>query len=368
MRITELRLSQFRNLESVGLKFCHGVHFFQGGNGQGKTNLLEAIYLLATLRSFRLQDLRGLVQKESKLAIIEFEVEHDIEGSTGVRIELLSDGKKQVFQDGERLQNLADLLGKFPAIAMTSQDIQLIRGSPSIRRRAIDLHLSLLDPEYLPLLKRYHRALRERNALLKDKKLIGILASYNVVLAESALLLMEKRSLWLPPLNECFKRIYRYFNANEAASILWTQKKSIPSIKEYLEMLETNYQRDQRYQSTQKGPHRDDLNFIFEENLAIEYASEGQQRSMVLALKLAQIKQIKKIKKVVPVLLADDILLELDEDRRQSFWKSLPETMQIFATGTEIPKFSPLAKSTPMFYKIERGKIRKKNPMDSLKV
>ena len=360
MRITELRLSQFRNLDSLGLTFENGVHFFQGSNGQGKTNLLEAIYLLATLRSFRLQDLRSLIQKESKLAVVEFEVEHDIEGSTCVRIELISDGKKQVFQDGERLQNLTELLGKFPAIAMTSQDIQLVRGSPSLRRRAIDLHLSLLDPQYLPLLRRYHRALRERNALLKDPKLIGILASYDRVLAESAVLLMGKRSLWLPALNECFKEIYHQFSTDESVSILWTQKESIPSLEQYLEMLQTNYQRDQRYQSTQKGPHRDDLHFIFEKKLAQEYASEGQQRSMVLALKLAQIEQIKKVKKMTPLLLADDILLELDQSRRQSFWKCLPETIQIFATGTEIPKFSSSVKSTPVFYKIDRGKILKK--------
>ena len=364
MRIIELRLNQFRNLQSAVLTFNHGIYFFQGSNGQGKTNLLEAIYLLATLRSFRIQDLRGLVQKGSKRAIVEFEIEHDIEGFTSVRIELLSDGKKQVFQDGERIQNLSNLIGKFPAVAMTSQDIQLVRSSPSLRRRSIDLHLSLLDPQYLRLLRRYHQALRERNALLKDPKLFPMLASYDKVLAENALLVMKKRSLWMTTLNGIFKQIYAYFNAKEGASVLWTQKKSIPTFQEYLEMLAINREKDQRYQSTQMGPHRDDLHFIFEGNSALEYASEGQQRTMVLALKLAQLQQIMQNKKMVPLLLADDILLELDQDRRQSFWKSLPNTMQIFATGTEIPKFYPSVKTTPIVYKIDRGEIEKK-PMDT---
>ncbi len=338
MRLRKLTLRHFRNAGFAALEFTGRQHFLVGANGQGKTNLLEAAGLVTALRSFRTTDQKLLVGHGQQCAALAYVIEHERQGETHVTLKLRHDGK-ELWCDQARVTKLADYLGKFPTVVFSSQDMQLVRGSPALRRRWLDLTLAAMDAGYLRALQTATRALAERNALLKSGRAgAAELGAFEQTLAPAAAELIARRAAGLKALEKTMQAAYaRIADAAEPASLAYQPNFAEPSAEALLARLEAGRARDQQFRTTLTGPHRDDFHFTVKHTAAKDFASEGQQRSLVLALRIAQAAWFQEKSGVRPVLLADDVLGELDPARRARFWSALDPEAQIIATGTHLP-------------------------------
>ncbi len=337
MRLRKLTLRNFRNVGLATLEFQGRQQFLVGANGQGKTNLLEAAGFITALRSFRATDNKLLVAHGQQTAAIACEVDHERLKETKVTIKLRRDGK-ELWCDQERVTRLADYLGKFPTVVFSSQDIQLVRGSPAQRRRWLDLTLAAMDAVYLRALQTFTRALAERNALLKTGRASPAeLDAFEQTLAPVAAQLIELRTSGLRELGALMRTGYGQLAEAESAGLAYEPSFPEPSAEAYLARLEAGRARDAQFRTTLMGPHRDDFHFTVKGTAARDFASEGQQRSLVLALRLAQATWFRTRSGICPVLLADDVLGELDAARRARFWAAIDPESQVIATGTHLP-------------------------------
>ncbi|MBL9211468.1 MAG: DNA replication/repair protein RecF [Opitutaceae bacterium] len=338
MLLRKLTLRHFRNVGFAALEFTGRQHFLMGRNGQGKTNLLEAAGLVTALRSFRTTDQKLLIGHGQSCAALAYVIEHERQGETQVTIKLRHDGK-ELWSDQARVTKLADHLGRFPTVVFSSQDLQLVRGSPSHRRRWLDLTLAAMDAAYLRALQTFARALAERNALLKSGRAgAAELGAFEQTLAPAAVEVMTLRAAGVQALEAEFKRAYaRLSDGAELAGVSYEPNFSEPTVDALRARLESGRARDLQFRTTLVGPHRDDLQFSIRQTAARDFASEGQQRSFVLALRLAQAAWFQERSGVRPVLLADDVLGELDPVRRTRFWSAIDPASQVIATGTQLP-------------------------------
>lgn len=338
MRLRTLTLRHFRNVAFARLELTGRQQFFAGGNGQGKTNLLEAAGFLTAARSFRSVDNKPLIMHAQTTAAVACTLEHERLGETQVTIKLHRDSK-ELWCDQAKVTRLADYLGKFPTVAFTSQDLQLVRGAPAGRRRWLDLTLAAMDARYLKTLQTYTRALAERNALLKRGGApAGELGAFEQILAAAAAALITLRIAGLKTLGAALAENYaRLCDGAEKAALIYIPDFADPSAEALLARLEAGRGRDAMLRTTLNGPHRDDFELKVEGKPAKEFGSEGQQRSLVLALRLAQAAWFHGRSGVRPVLLADDVLGELDPARRRKFWATIDPESQVLATGTSLP-------------------------------
>lgn len=338
MRLRSLTLQHFRNIPWAELVLSGRQQFFLGANGQGKTNLLEAAGFITALRSFRTTDPKVLPAQGQAEAAIACVVEHEQRGETRLTVRLRRDGR-ELWCDGEKISRVGDYLGKFPTVVFTSQDLLLVRGAPAARRRWVDLTLAAMDGEYLRALQIYHRALAERNSLLKVGAKGDELAAFEHALAPAGAELIARRITGLAELGQRATEFYaRLADGAEPAALAYRPNAGEPTAAALRAKWESGRARDLQFRTTLAGPHRDDFEFSVGGRAAREYASEGQQRSLVLALRLAQAAWFHARGGVRPVLLADDVLGELDPARRQRFWAALDPEMQILATGTTPPE------------------------------
>jgi len=338
MKVRAVGLQNFRNVAAARLEFEGRLQFLVGPNGQGKTNLLEAIGFITALRSFRAADNAHLINHDQKEAAVACDLEHEIEGTSQLTVKFRP-GQKEAWLDGTKVDRLAELIGRFPTVVFSSQDQQLVRSSPGGRRRWLDLTLSATDPSYLVHLQSYHRALAERNALLKRDSAEAELDAFEQVLAEHGAALIAKRREALGKLVEVLTGSYaRIADHAEPTGFAYRPNFNATDAAELMDKLVAGRGRDRILKSTGSGPHRDDFDFTLQDRAAKDFASEGQQRALVLSLRLAQADWFRSRLNVLPVLLADDVLGELDPVRRERFWRAIPEECQVIATGTTPPE------------------------------
>lgn len=337
MRLIRARLQNFRNISLATLEFGRGRQFLCGQNGQGKTNLIEAVGLLTALRSFRTADTRHLIQQGHEGATLVFELEHEREGEVRVCVVLGREGK-EVSVDQEKVTRFADFIGRYPAVVFSSADIQLLRGGPGGRRRWLDLTLSSADRGYLAALQSYHKALAERNVLLRKGAARNELEAFERTMAPSAVELVSRRKEGLAALGAQLTPAYaRIADGSEEVALHYACDFDADSAGAFLEVIKQSLDRDLRFRTTLRGPHRDDFDFVLNGMPAKDYGSEGQQRLLVIALRLAQAAWFEANGRIKPILLADDIVGELDPGRRERFWAAIDAESQVLATGTEVP-------------------------------
>lgn len=338
MRLRKLTLRHFRNVGFAALEFSGRQQFFVGANGQGKTNLLEAAGFLTALRSFRTTDNTMLVAQGQKTAAIACELEHERFNETHVTLKLTHQGK-EIWCDQERIVKLADYLGRFPTVVFSSQDLHLVRGSPAGRRRWFDLTLAAVDAEYFRVLQTFTRALAGRNALLKTGRAADAeLAAFEQTLAPAAAELIARRTAGMAALDAALRRAYgQLTDDGEPAGLSYAPNFPLADAEALLAKLESGRARELQFRTTLVGPQRDDFTFAVKQAAAKDFGSEGQQRSLVLALRLAQAGWFHEKSGVRPVLLADDVLGELDPRRRERFWRAIDPESQVLATGTQLP-------------------------------
>ena len=339
MLIRKLTLRHFRNVPLASLHFAGRRQFLVGPNGQGKSNLLEAAGFLTALRSFRAPDGRHLIMHDQPEAGIACEVERGATGTERVTIKIRRDGK-ELWYDGNRVTRLADHVGRFPTVVFSSQDLQLIRGVPALRRRWLDLTIAAMDSDYLVALQSYSRALAGRNSILRrpNAEASRELTAFDRTLAPAGARIVALRTERVAELAAELAAAYgRMSGGSEAATLHYDSALLGASGERLLQLLESGRARDLQMGTTLVGPHRDDLRFEVGGSDAKDFASEGQQRTVTLALRLAQAAWFHRRSRDRPVLLADDVLGELDPVRRDRFWAALDPDSQVIATGTRQP-------------------------------
>jgi DNA replication and repair protein RecF len=327
-------LRNFRNYARLDAEFPPGFHLFLGDNAQGKTNILEAIYLVATLRSFRGAGGTQMVRHGQKGYFIGATVLSEVEHHARI---YWSVSERSLTLDSRPVRRVADYLGALRAVVFSSDDLQLVKGPASRRRRFLDLLLTQTLPGYLLLLQRYTLALRSRNALLKHAAIDeAALEGFTRELTDVGSQITQRRRELLPILAPIATEAYqRIALAGEELQIQYQ-----PAVKnDFLVELAQARRRERALRSTLIGPHRDELGLALDGRAVEAFGSEGQKRSVAIALKMAQAEYLTQIHGSPPVLLIDDIMGELDAQRRAAFLPLLQRVdqagSQVFMTATE---------------------------------
>lgn len=336
-------MENFRNVELARVAFGRSFHFLLGPNGQGKTNCLEAIALVTALRSFRTSEIRPLIRNGCTVARVRLIIQRQC-GTSGADTVVMSFGgrNKSVETNGQLEARFADFVGRFPTVVFSSDDSHLLRGVPSLRRRFLDLTLAAVDKEYFEALRGFHRTLQERNKLLRSSSNPApLLDAYDQVLAPFAEVLHQRRTACLEQLSLAAEAAYSILSDGREKLALELEADSLPSAEHYVETLAASRRQDVHYGFTRRGPHRDDIRLLLDGVDARLYSSEGQQRGAVLALRFAQLRWLAEKTGEPPVILADDVLGELDPVRRQAFWRIVADRHQVIASGTLLPEMEP---------------------------
>jgi DNA replication and repair protein RecF len=334
MQVAHLRLRDFRNYARLDLDLGPGFHLLLGNNAQGKTNLLEAVYLLATLRSFRGVGSAQLVRHAQKgyfaAARIVEQGEHEVKMYWSARERSLS-------LDGRAVRKLTDYLGVLRTVVFCTEDLQLVKGPARGRRRFMDLLLSQTHPTYLPWLQRYAQALRSRNALLKRPIPDPMaLEGFSRELITAGQAIIQFRTQLIPG----FSPIARAAHHEVAPGAEELELAYQPSVQQdFAVALAQSESRERVYRATLVGPHRDELRLQLDGRSAAQFGSEGQKRTLAIALKLAQAEYLAGLHGAPPVLLIDDIMGELDVKRRGGLMPLIERVRQsrgqVFMTATE---------------------------------
>ncbi|MCS7091087.1 MAG: DNA replication/repair protein RecF [Verrucomicrobiota bacterium] len=355
MHLTALRLRDFRNYARLDASFAPGLHLFLGRNAQGKTNLLEAIYLLATLRSFRGAGHADLVRFGQSAYQVAAQIVSDVPHE--VRI-YWSSQQRQLLLDGQPIRRLVDYLGTFRVTIFCSEDLNLIKGSARFRRRFLDLVLSQTQPDYLAWWQRYTRALRARNALLKQTLLdLTALEAFTTEMVTAGRILSERRKQLVPRLGTLAQQAYDRLAKGREAVLFRYVSTSTGDLNVDLQKLRL---RELTRKTTLAGPHLDDLEILLNDQPAATFASEGQKRSLAIALKMAQAEYLAEVHGTPPVLLIDDVMGELDAERRAAFLPLLHRAYacrgQVFMTATEEGQLREIVPS-PLCWRVEAGAL-----------
>ena len=336
LRLKSLRLHQFRLYKEKTFTFTSGVNLFFGDNAHGKTTILEAIYLLMTGRSFRTSQLTDVITSGKRVCCIEGEFEkHGISQHLKV---VIRGKQRQIFHNNTLTQASSHLWGLLQGVVMTPDDLSLIKGGPAERRRFLDMQIVQGDPLYVHHLMRYHRALRQRNALLKQNNVSGILP-WEEELAKSGAYLIYRRSNVIQTLSVASEAHYLALTGtSNVLSLSYSRKEplSLESLSlELIEKYERHRQKEFELGFTFSGPHRDDFTVKLDHQEVKVFASQGQQRATISALKIAEWESLKDENEEIPLMLVDDIGVSLDAVRRDYLLQYLQKFGQVFLTSTE---------------------------------
>ena len=370
MKLTNLQLQNFRNYESVQLEFTDGVHVFIGENAQGKTNLMESIYALAMTKSHRTTNDKELIRWNKEFATIKGTVEKT---ATKTNLELQFSKKGKIAKVNYLEQKrLSSYLGNLNVILFAPENLTLVKGSPQNRRKFVDMELGQMSSLYLYDLVEYNRVLKQRNTYLKQLAIkkkqpdeyLDVLSEMLSELASKIVFhrldFMKQLEALAIPIHDQLSLGREKFSVSYQATIPLEDGLTPSQMKEiYMNQFKKNQTREADQATTLIGPHRDDLIFYLNEIPVQTYGSQGQQRSTVLSLKLAEIELMKLSTGEYPLLLLDDVLSELDDDRQTHLIKAIENKVQTFITTTSLDGIKQQFINEPVVIPIEKGTILK---------
>lgn len=370
MKLTNLQLQNFRNYESVQLEFTDGVHVFIGENAQGKTNLMESIYALAMTKSHRTTNDKELIGWNKEFATIKGTVEKT---ATKTNLELQFSKKGKIAKVNYLEQKrLSSYLGNLNVILFAPENLTLVKGSPQNRRKFVDMELGQMSSLYLYDLVEYNRVLKQRNTYLKQLAIkkkqpdeyLDVLSEMLSELASKIVFhrldFMKQLEALAIPIHDQLSLGREKFSVSYQATIPLEDGITASQMKEiYINQFKKNQTREADQATTLIGPHRDDLIFYLNEIPVQTYGSQGQQRSTVLSLKLAEIELMKLSTGEYPLLLLDDVLSELDDDRQTHLIKAIENKVQTFITTTSLDGIKQQFINEPVVIPIEKGTILK---------
>lgn len=357
MIIKSIELADYRNYDSLILQFDKGTNILYGDNAQGKTNILEAIYLAATTKSHKGSKDREIVNFDREEAHIRTYIEKEgIE--TKVDMHLRKSKSKGIAIDGQKIKKAADLLGLCNVVFFSPEDMGIIKNGPSERRRFVDMELCQLDSFYLYNLNHYNKIVNQRNKLLKDMfmnpQLKETLNIWDMQLVSFGSKIIERRRLFVEQLNEIIYDIHKRLSGGKED--IHIRYEADVEIEEFEKKLHYSQERDIKSKMTSVGPHRDDFSFLVGDVDIRRFGSQGQQRTAALSLKLSEIELVKKITKDTPILLLDDVLSELDSNRQNYLLNSIGE-IQTIITCTGLEEFVNNRFELNRVFKVENGNV-----------
>lgn len=340
MFIKSIYLNKFRNYDQLKIDFKNGINIIVGDNGQGKTNLLESIYVLGLTKSHRSFIDNNLVKEGESKSIIQGIIEQE-NISTKYEVEI---GNNKILKiDNDKIKKITDYISNINIIIFYPDDLEIIKGSPNLRRRYINLEISQLCSNYMNILNDYNKLLKMRNDYLKnnniDDNYLNIITNYLIEKATQIILMRKK---FIDRLNEIVPKIYEDISELNNFSIKYkccikineySEKKILEKLKNISEEIKTT---EIKYKTTLFGPHKDDIEFYLNNYNLKLYGSQGQQRMAILALKLAEIEIFKKYKNTLPILLLDDVFSELDDKKKNNLLNYINENIQTIITTTDL--------------------------------
>ena len=353
MWLKDLSIKHFRNYQDVDIDFNPRLNVFVGRNAQGKTNLLESIYFLALTRSHRTKTDKNLIQFEEEQLKIAGSLQKQT-GSIPLEIDLAPKGRITKVNHLKQAR-LSDYIGHMNVVLFAPEDLQLIKGAPSIRRKFIDMELGQIKPIYLSDLSSYNHVLKQRNSYLKTSHNIDetFLSVLDEQLVEYGSRVMLHRSEFIKKL-EAFGRKKHFEISNQLEKLSINYQPSVNYIDKerltetFLQALEKSRSRDLFKKNTGVGPHRDDMVFLIN-GVDASFASQGQHRSLVLSIKLAEIELMESITKESPILLLDDVMSELDNTRQLKLLETISQNIQTFITTTSLEHLQNLPDNLSVF-------------------
>lgn len=358
MIVESIKLNHFRNYDKLELKFDKGTNLFYGDNAQGKTNILESVYLCGTTRSHKGSKDREIIHFGEEESHICMRIR---KGDIPYRIDmhLKKNKTKGIAINGVPVRKASELIGLGNFVFFSPEDLNIIKNGPSERRRFLDMELCQLDRIYLYHLSNYNKALQQRNKLLKDfgfyTESDPMLDVIDEQLVQYGSVIIKLREQFVKELNGILYEIHRKLSGQKEELILEYEKDT--DISEFKEKMHRNRERDLRTKMTTTGPHRDDICFNVGGIDIRKYGSQGQQRTAALSLKLAEIEIVKRNVKDTPVLLLDDVLSELDSSRQRYLLESIHD-IQTMITCTGIDDFVDCNFRIDRLYQVVEGTVQ----------
>ena len=339
MYIESIQLKNYRNYESLDMKLDKGTNILYGDNAQGKTNILEAIYLGGTTKSHRGSKDREIIKFEEDESHIRMVVSKK-NMKYRIDMHLKKNKAKGVAINGLPIKKARELFGIVNLVFFSPEDLNIIKNGPGERRRFIDLELCQLNAIYLTDLSNYNHIVNQRNKLLKDlafrPELMDTLDIWDLQMAEFGKKIIQARAKFIEKLNEIIQDIHRNLTGNrETLQLVYEPSVTAESIEQEIAR---NRERDLKFKLTTSGPHRDDLCVMVNGMDIRKFGSQGQQRTAALSLKLSEIYLVKEVVKDTPVLLLDDVLSELDSNRQNYLLNSIHD-VQTVITCTGLDEF-----------------------------
>ena len=364
MRVKSLKLKNYRNYDDLNLTFDKKTNILYGDNAQGKTNILEALYLSGTTKSHRSVKDKDMIKFEKEQAHIEVNFEKESIDYT-IDIHLKSHSSKGIAINKVPIKKASDLFGMIHFVFFSPEDLSIIKEGPAVRRKFIDIELSQLDKIYLHNLSNYDKTLRHRNKLLKElqnnRHQLDLLDVWDGKLAEFARTIINERKIFIRNLNEITQNIHSKLT-NNLESLSITYEANVES-QDILCKLGEMRQRDIRLGTTTVGPHRDDLLIQANDIDLRRYGSQGQQRTAALSMKLAEIELVIQKMGDTPILLLDDVLSELDKNRQHFLLESIKH-IQTLITCTGLDEFINHRFALDKVFLVKNGTVSLKKDND----
>ncbi len=367
MIIQSLKLESFRNYESCDIEFSPGINILYGDNAQGKTNILEAIYLSATTKSHR-------GSKDKDVILFSKEESHirSVWNKEGmpyqIDMHLRKNKSKGIAVNSRVIKKSSQLLGICNVVFFSPEDLSIIKNGPVERRRFIDMELCQIDPSYLHNLSQYNKIVNQRNSLLKNmafssdpsmkEEMKNVLDVWNHQLITYGSKIIERRIKYNHNLNSIIKQIH--FDLSGGKEEIEVVYEPNTTVDDYENNMMLSHERDLKYKTTGVGPHKDDLIFQVNGIDIRKYGSQGQQRTAALSLKLSEIEMIRQVKNHYPVLLLDDVLSELDTGRQNDLLSRIGN-IQTIITCTGLDEFVRQRVKMDRIYRVSKGKTEQIN-------
>ena len=358
MKIRNLHLINYRNYSNETVKFHPDLNIVIGANAQGKTNLIESLYLLSTTRSFRTNKDSSLIGKETDYAVVEAAIETNI--LKKLKLVIFEKGKSLFISD-EKINRNSEFIGVVNTVLFSPDDIEIFSASRSERRKMLNLEIGKISRTYLNSLNYYQQLLKDRNVLLKRNDVDFFLVNtLNEKMIEHQVLIIRFRKHFIDFINSRINRYYRYLAGSEDIISIRYQScvndfKDIAG--ELADIYEKGFEKDKLYKMTLSGIHREDISFMINERNVSEFASQGQRRMIVLSFKFAIIEYIENSIRDYPILLLDDVLSELDINVKRRLFRIINSKLQVFITSTDINEID--VETEHSLFEVENGKILK---------
>lgn len=360
MKILNLKLLNFRNYEKLELSFNPSKNIIIGQNGMGKTNIVEAIYVLALTKSFRGSKEEVIIKNNTDLTRIEGTVQTNYKNDYKV---IIRNNSKKVKINNTNIDRLTDYLSNINVVLFTSEDLKLIKDTPNTRRKLITIELSQFSNDYLKILTYYNKVLKQRNSYLKTLYLNGnaSLEYLNILtdqLIELGLKVYSFRQNFIDDINYYVSKNYKKIAGKDGLILNYKSDFAGKTKEDLVKMYKKEKDRDIVLGKTNIGIHRDDFDFCLNGYSLKDYGSEGEQKNAIISLKMGEIEIFKEKKGDIPILILDDLFSELDEEKINNILDFISDDIQTFVTTTELDKISDKLKLNSKVFRVDNGIVK----------